>query len=393
MCLPSSRTSCVASSPRPTSDSSKLTTRYARPSSTDATIAPSAFSCLRSAVREVAQRAALQRLRLDEARRCPPCRRSAKSALGVRARPLRLLAHALELGAQLLRLARALVQPRERLAARHRLDPARARADRALGEDRERPDLGGRAHVRAAAELARVARAPRRRGRRRRTSRRRASSRRGCAPPRSASRTCARAGSRRSSRSRAARPRSRCSGVSACGCVKSKRSLSGRTAEPAWRTWSPSTSCSALCSRCVAVWFAIVGKRDRPRHDRAHAVAGGEAGALERAAPGRPRSGRPRAARAREPSSFSIAAGVGDLAAAGGIERRLAQLREEEAVAELLERADLRQHVGLLVADELAAEARARRELGRALRARRRRTPAREISRCSLHQRACTPPR
>src|SRR5207245_6668791 len=45
MCLPRSRTICVASRPRCTSDSSKLTTRNARPSSTEPTITPSAFSC------------------------------------------------------------------------------------------------------------------------------------------------------------------------------------------------------------------------------------------------------------------------------------------------------------------------------------------------------------
>ena len=36
--------------------------------------------------------------------------------------------------------------------------------------------------------------------------------------------------------------RSRSSALIAWGWVKSKRSLSGRTAEPAWRTWSPRTS-------------------------------------------------------------------------------------------------------------------------------------------------------
>ena len=54
---------------------------------------------------------------------------------------------------------------------------------------------------------------------------------------------------------------SRSSALSAAGWVKSKRSLSGRTAEPACFTCSPSTSRSACWSRCVAVWFAIVGKR------------------------------------------------------------------------------------------------------------------------------------
>src|SRR5690348_2340299 len=48
MCFPSSRTNATASSPRSTSDWSKLTTRNARPSSTDATITPSAFSCCRT---------------------------------------------------------------------------------------------------------------------------------------------------------------------------------------------------------------------------------------------------------------------------------------------------------------------------------------------------------
>ena len=44
---------------------------------------------------------------------------------------------------------------------------------------------------------------------------------------------------------------------------------------------------------------------------------------------------------------------VGDLAAPGGVERRLAQLGEEEAVLELLERTDLREHVRLLEPDEI----------------------------------------
>ena len=52
--------------------------------------------------------------------------------------------------------SRARAEQRPRLARGHRLDPPRARADRALGEDRERPDLRGRADVRAAAQLARV---------------------------------------------------------------------------------------------------------------------------------------------------------------------------------------------------------------------------------------------
>ena len=51
------------------------------------------------------------------------------------------------------------------------------------------------------------------------------------------------------------------SGLSDWPWVKSKRSLSGRTAEPAWRTWVPSRSRSAACRRCVAVWLRIVAWR------------------------------------------------------------------------------------------------------------------------------------
>src|SRR5664279_766737 len=47
MCDPSARTSCTASRPFATSDSSRFTTRKARPSSLDAMTAPAAFSCWR----------------------------------------------------------------------------------------------------------------------------------------------------------------------------------------------------------------------------------------------------------------------------------------------------------------------------------------------------------
>src|SRR5207253_1074903 len=107
------------------------------------------------AVGEIAKRPAFERLRLDE-NHVAVLIHDLEVGAGLGPRTLRLLAHTLELGAQLLGFARLLVQPCERLAARQRLDPPRARADRSLGEDRERADLGGRAHVRAAAELARV---------------------------------------------------------------------------------------------------------------------------------------------------------------------------------------------------------------------------------------------
>src|SRR5918993_291494 len=71
--------------------------------------------------------------------------------------PLRLLAQLRKLCPQLLTLPGALVQEREGLARGDRLDPARTRAHGALRGDHERPDLGRRADVCAAAELAREA--------------------------------------------------------------------------------------------------------------------------------------------------------------------------------------------------------------------------------------------
>src|SRR5262249_23469814 len=59
----------------------------------------------------------------------------------------------LELGPDGVELPRTSVEHRPRLAGRDRLDATRAGADRSLGDDHERPDLGGRPHVRAAAEL------------------------------------------------------------------------------------------------------------------------------------------------------------------------------------------------------------------------------------------------
>ena len=50
-------------------------------------------------------------------------------------------------------------------------------------------------------------------------------------------------------------------------------------------------------------------------------------------------------------------AGVADLAATLGVEGRLPELGEKIAALELLERADLREHLGLLVADEFGLEA------------------------------------
>ena len=110
-----------------------------------------------------------------------------------------------------------------------------------------------------------------------------------------------------------------------------------------------------LCRRWVAVWFAIVGKRAL-QGTTARTRSPSAKPSPRNAAPGRRRTGTPPPARARAPVILELdEAGVADLAAAAGIERRFAQLREEAAVARALERADLRQRLRLLVAHELAS--------------------------------------
>src|SRR5581483_1434419 len=72
-------------------------------------------------------------------------------------------------------------------------------------------------------------------------------------------------------------------------------------------------------------------------------------------------------------------------AAAVRVERRLAQLREEGAVGELDARAELGEHVRLLVAHELASEAGGARKLGCALQIRLLPAGARDVA-VLLHQ-------
>ena len=129
-------------------------------------------------------------------------------------------------------------------------------------QDVEEPDLRRVADVRAAAQLHREPRDRRRRARRRRTSRR-------TAPSRPSPRASVYGFSLRARRPSPPRSRgSRCASISASAsaftgpwCVKSKRRRSGATSEPAWCTCSPSTSRSAACSRCVAVWLRSVSLR------------------------------------------------------------------------------------------------------------------------------------
>ncbi len=152
------------------------------------------------------------------------------------------------------------------------------------------------------------------------------------------------------------------SGVSDAPCVKSKRSLSGRTAEPAWRTWLPRRSRSAACSRWVAVWFRIVAWRVACSTSASTRAPG--LGELPLGVGQRQRLV------VAEPVDVGDASGapvppqlprVGDLAAALGVEGALLELCEQAAV--VCSRGEqARLGAQLLVADEAR-----RRGLGREL--------------------------
>ena len=99
------------------------------------------------------------------------------------------------------------------------------------------------------------------------------------------------------------------------------------------------------------MWFAIVGKRTFQLTTARTRSPGGEA-----RSPEKQRLVRVEAVRVDEVGADAGVgvqldpALVGHLAAAGRVEGRLAQLGEEEPVAELLEGSDLREHVDLPVA-------------------------------------------
>ena len=127
-----------------------------------------------------------------------------------------------------------------------------------------------------------------------------------------------------------------------------------------------------LAERCLQqVRRGVVRHRreaDAPRHDRADAIAAREARTAKEedlvvveAVRVDELGAHRRVVVALDPTV------VGYLAAARRVERRLAQLREECAVAELLEGADLRQDVDLRVAHELRREPRIAGEVRRAL--------------------------
>ena len=100
-------------------------------------------------------------------------------------------------------------------------------------------------------------------------------------------------------------------------------------------------------------------KPDRPRHDRSYARPKLEPLAAERQHLVVVEPGRAEELGACARSFVLDVPGVGDLTAALRIEGRLLELRLEAPVAEILVGDDRRQHVGLLVADELGARRRA----------------------------------
>src|SRR5439155_10454392 len=104
---------------------------------------------------------------------------------------------------------------------------------------------------------------------------------------------------------------------------------------------------------------------DAPRHDRSNPIALRETVALEEQRLIFLQTIRlPELCADARPVVALDPAGVGDLAAALRIERRFAQLREEEPVAKILECTDLRERLGLLVTHEFGAKAGALGELG-----------------------------
>ena len=127
-----------------------------------------------------------------------------------------------------------------------------------------------------------------------------------------------RAGCAGSARSRGPRPRAPARRRAPESCVKSKRSRSGPTSDPACVTCGPSTSRSAQCRRCVPEWLRTVAARAvgvdrevrpsrRSRCGRARRAPGARSGRRRASARPRSRSGprRPRSRRCRRPARRS----------------------------------------------------------------------------------------
>ena len=113
------------------------------------------------------------------------------------------------------------------------------------------------------------------------------------------------------------------------------------------------------CTRRVAARDAI----DAREHSLALASSPRSGTAT---APGRRRCARPRRRARGSRRRRTRYADVGDLAAAGGVERRVGEL-DEDAAVRALERADGRRLLGRLIADEVASRTRRCGELARAL--------------------------
>ena len=281
--------------------------------------------------------------------------------LGLLRRLPRLLAHALELASELLRLIGAGAEQRERLAGCDRLDTPCARADRRLAKDHERADLGRRPHVGAAAELARdaldldhahlVAVLLAEQHHRAEVP---------CLVDRHDERPHRVVGEDRLVDA----PLDR---LALLGGERLRVSeVEPELVRPHRRAGLVDVLAEHRPQRLVQeVGSRVIGHRreaDTPRDDCLDPVAGLEALPLEeqRLVVLDPVGGEQRRPRA---VVLPELAGVGDLAATLRVEGRLAQLRQEQTIAELIERADLGEHLGLLPADELGGEARRAREV------------------------------
>ena len=275
---------------------------------------------------------------------------------GRRRRRLRLLAGACQRGAQLVGFARPLAQERVRLPGRDRLDPARSRTDGALGEDHERPDLGRRPHVGPATELAGeavdldhahdVAVLL-------------AEQHLGTELPRLVNR-------RLEDPHRMVREHLLVDDpLDLVALLRSERAVvrevEAKLVGPHRRARLLDVLAEDAPQRLVEEMRRRVVRHrrepDRPRNDRAHAVARGEALSLQHqdlVVPDQPLDA-DELGPVRAVVLLQIA-GIPHLAAAVRVERRLSELRLERPVASVDESADLREDIELLVPDEVGLE-------------------------------------
>src|SRR5205085_5425597 len=314
------------------------------------------------AVGEIAQLSAFQRLRLDE-NDVPFAVDDVEVERLLFARLARFLAHLLELAAQLVDLETRPVQERVRLARRDRLDPARTRADGALREDHERTDLRRPAHVCAAAELGRVAR----------------DLDHAHLLPVLLAEQHHRAELPRFLDRRDERTHGQVledllvdAALDLRALVRAElcrmREVEAQLVGPDGRPGLQNVVAEDVAQRLMEKMRCRVVRHRReahaPRHDGADAIAFRKTVAVEQEDLIVPEAVRVTKLGARPRIAVELdPARIRDLAAARRVERRLAQLREEQPVLQRLHGAELGQDVRLLVADELGPEARGVREL------------------------------